>query len=204
MTVAGIFRVLDDPNRFFWIRAFESMPARKRALTAFYGGDLWKAHRETANSMLIENDNVLLLRPARPDSGFRLDTEKRTPIGARPDGSGLIVATIYSLGGADAERFDDLFEDSIRPAIERAGGRVAGVFVTDGGENDFPQLPVREDANAYAWLTRFTDRSAYARYLSALASDPEWDNVRAELALRRIYLPPEVWQLEATPRSVLR
>src|ERR1700722_4864965 len=35
MTVIGQFRVLDNPNRFFWLRGFPSMEARGKALPAF-------------------------------------------------------------------------------------------------------------------------------------------------------------------------
>jgi hypothetical protein len=41
------------------------MPDRATALTAFYGGPAWKAHREAANATMIDSDNVLLLRPVR-------------------------------------------------------------------------------------------------------------------------------------------
>ena len=64
MRIVGQFRDLDDANRFTWIREFPHMAAREAALTAFYSGPVWRAHRETANPMLADNDNVLLLRPA--------------------------------------------------------------------------------------------------------------------------------------------
>ena len=45
MAVVGQFRDLDEPDRFTWIRGFASMPARARALAAFYGGPVWQARR---------------------------------------------------------------------------------------------------------------------------------------------------------------
>src|SRR5690242_5785819 len=70
MKVIGQFRDLDDPDRFVWLRGFPDMPARARALAAFYGGPVWKAHRNAANATMIDSDNVLLLRPVAPDAGF--------------------------------------------------------------------------------------------------------------------------------------
>src|SRR4029453_13062100 len=58
----GQFRDRTDPDRFTWIRAFPSMEARQKSLTAFYSGSTWLTHRGTANPMLFDNDNVLLLR----------------------------------------------------------------------------------------------------------------------------------------------
>src|SRR6267142_1534331 len=70
MRVIGQFRDLDNRNRFVWLRGFSDMSSRARALEDFYGGPVWKAHREAANATMVDSDNVLLLRPAHPISGF--------------------------------------------------------------------------------------------------------------------------------------
>src|SRR4051812_34279248 len=64
MGVVGQFRDLDDPNMYPWMRKFTDMEARRAALTAFYGGPVWKANRDAANATMLDSDNVLLLRPA--------------------------------------------------------------------------------------------------------------------------------------------
>src|SRR5882672_7456480 len=64
MKVIGQFRDLDDPNRFVWLRGFRGMPSRAQVLKDFYGGPVWKAHREAASATMIDSDNVLLLHPA--------------------------------------------------------------------------------------------------------------------------------------------
>ncbi|WP_370943120.1 NIPSNAP family protein [Amycolatopsis sp. cg5] len=63
----GRFRDLDDPDRFVWVRGFESMEARKAALEAFYYGPVWKKHGPAANATMLDSDNVLLLRPLGAD-----------------------------------------------------------------------------------------------------------------------------------------
>jgi hypothetical protein len=70
MKVIGQFRDLDNPNRFVWLRGFRDMPSRAQSLKDFYGGPVWKAHREAANATMIDSDNVLLLHPATPTSAF--------------------------------------------------------------------------------------------------------------------------------------
>src|SRR6266576_5385396 len=67
--VIGQFRDVDDPDRFVWLRGFRDMASRAKALQDFYGGPVWKAHREAANATMVDSDNVLLLRPALPTSG---------------------------------------------------------------------------------------------------------------------------------------
>ena len=79
--VIGQFRDLDRADRFVWLRGFRNMTSRAKALTDFYSGPVWKAHREAANATMIDSDNVLLLRPAVPTSGFSLENMKRSPMG---------------------------------------------------------------------------------------------------------------------------
>src|SRR5437764_7431453 len=77
MKIIGQFRDVDNPNRFVWLRGFRDMPSRAQALEDFYGGPVWKTHREAANATMIDSDNVLLLRPASPASGFSLENRER-------------------------------------------------------------------------------------------------------------------------------
>jgi NIPSNAP protein len=63
ITLLGSFRDLGDPDRFVWLRGFPDMAARAVALAAFYGGPVWRRHREAANATMIDSDDVLLLRP---------------------------------------------------------------------------------------------------------------------------------------------
>src|SRR5262245_52508787 len=87
--VIGQFRDLDNPNRFVWLRGFRDMPSRAEALKDFYGGPVWKAHREAANATMIDSDNVLLLRSATPTSGISFGNKERAATGANEAMSGL-------------------------------------------------------------------------------------------------------------------
>src|SRR5512147_1900401 len=93
--VIGQFRNLDDPDQFVWLRGFNDMSARAQSLAAFYGGPVWKAHRDAANATMIDSDNVLLLRLAHPRSGFSLTHEPHLPPGDTGTHAGLVTATIY-------------------------------------------------------------------------------------------------------------
>src|SRR5690348_6640492 len=84
MAIVGQFRDLDDPDRFVWIRGFASMPARAKALAAFYGGPVWKQHAAAANATMIDSDNVLLLRPATASAGFPACAAPRPPAAPLP------------------------------------------------------------------------------------------------------------------------
>ena len=110
MIVIGQFRDLNNPDRFVWLRGFNDMNTRAAQLHEFYGGPVWKAHRDEANATMIDSDNVLLLRPASSSSGFELGQAKRSPLGSTAERRALLAATIYHLGETRGADFVNLFK----------------------------------------------------------------------------------------------
>jgi quinol monooxygenase YgiN len=144
MDIIGTFRDLDDPNRFVWLRGFSDMEARAKSLAAFYGGPIWKAHRNAANDTMIDSDNVLLLKPAWNGSGFP-PGGTRAPVGATGSLEGMVIATICYFPVPIAEPALD--------AIRAASGKGDHAFVTETSANTFPALPVREGENVLVWIS---------------------------------------------------
>jgi hypothetical protein len=179
MRVLGQFRDLDDPDSFVWLRGFENMTARRDALAAFYGGPVWREHRDAANATMIDSDNVLLLQPAMSASGLELDPRRRPPPGTETAPAGVITATICSLRPAKAAAFPELFER------ELADADVIAAFRTEHSPNDFPALPVREGVETFVWLSRTGDVA------------------RLDMA-DHLAEPPEILRLTPTSRSLVR
>lgn len=203
MKVIGQFRDLDNPNRFVWLRGFRDMPSRAQALKDFYGGPVWKAHREVANTTMVDSNNVLLLHPATPTSGFSFGNWERPRMGSNEARSELIVATIYYLDGPVDAAFVQFFEKTVDPAVTGSGATVLAYFVTEHSENTFPALPVREGENVFVWFLRLNDAAAYERHFAALTQFPRWrDEISKELA-RRLKREPEILKLSPTTRSLL-
>ncbi|MFD8598318.1 NIPSNAP family protein [Kitasatospora sp. NPDC059646] len=127
ITLGGRFRDLDDPDRFVWLRAFPDMTHRRRALEAFYGGPVWRAHRDAANATMIDSDDVLLLRG---------------PCYTPPPGAPEVDVTICAPPSATA--FDAYAERhlSSRHVLHR----------TEHAANDFPRLPVRTGVDVRVWF----------------------------------------------------
>jgi len=203
MKIIGQFRDLDNPNRFVWLRGFRDMPSREQALKNFYGGPAWKAHREAANATMIDSNNVLLLHPATPTSGFSFGNRERLRMGSNEARSELIVATIYYLEAPEDATFVQFFEETVKPAVLGSGATVLAFLVTDHSENTFHALPVREGENVFVWFARFSDAAAYERHIAALTQSPPWrDEISKELA-RRLKREPEILKLSPTTRSLL-
>lgn len=203
MRIFGQFRDLDRPDRFVWFRGFRDMPARAEALQAFYFGPVWQAHRAAANATIDDSDNVLLLHPARPASGFtQLGT--RPPPGATEAARGLFVTTFYKLAPAAHGSFAGFFEDRVAPALVATGAVLVATFATEHSPNNFPRLPVREHDDVFVSVARFTSAAAHARHVAALAASPGWRDRVAPAIARQIVGAPEVLRLAPTPRSRLR
>ena len=203
ISVIGHFRDRDDPDRFVWFRGFPDMPARAEALQAFYGGPVWKAHRDEANASFIDTDNVLLLRPVSATSGFALAKLQRQPIGTRAPAKGIVVVMIYSFEAAVSDDFRQFFEREIKPELRKGGISVAAELETESSPNTFPRLPVREGENVFLWIATFATADDYAKSLARLELSRRWRETLAPELTRRLKSPPQVLRLTPAPRSLL-
>ena len=195
------FRDLDDPDRFVWIRGFPDMAARADALGAFYGGPVWKQHRDAANATMVDSDDVLLLRPLGCDQGLQAALQPRLPVGAtRPDG-GVFTITVCPLREPATDALVHAFDQCVHPWWVGVGGDLLACWATEPAANNFPRLPVREGEPVLAWLTRFDDEAAQLRHAALLRASGCLE--RAEW---RALLSGEATQLRLapTPRSALR
>jgi len=199
--ILGTFRDLDDPDRFVWLRGFANMDARPEALSAFYFGPIWQAHRDKANATMVDSDNVLLLRPLGCDQGLRAALQPRPVAGAPVRAGGVFTITVCPLRQPADDALVHAFDQHVHPWWVGVGGDLLACWVSETAANNFPRLPVREDEPVIAWLTRFDDEAAERRHAmllqaSGCLSRPEW----------RVHLSGEPTQLRLAPtdRSALR
>lgn len=185
--VLGHFRDLDATDRFVWLRGFRDMPARRRALEAFYDGEVWRRHREAANETMIDSDNVLLMRPARPGLGFQT-LRRRDPAGA--EHGSVVMATICSLDAAVPDHLVEFVDQQLGPKLAEAGASLLATLVTEPSENNYPRLPIREGENVLVWFARFPDRDACGSHLSRLGRWQAWDEIGLALHSQSLRLSP--------------
>jgi hypothetical protein len=92
----GQFFERHNQGSFTWFRAFPTMDDRVKANAEFYYGPLWKEHKTTLNNLMVDSDNVLLLRPLHPEKGVTV-LPAVDPV-AEPDGAqGVVVAQIFAI-----------------------------------------------------------------------------------------------------------
>jgi NIPSNAP len=205
IAVVGQFRDLDDPDRFVWIRGFDTMPSRARALASFYGGPVWKEHRDQANSTMIDSDNVLLLRPVTERSGFPAPAAPRPPVGHKAAvAPSCVLVTLYYRDRPFGQAFTDFFDRQARPVLSETGATPLACLRTEHAENTFPALPVRTGENVFAWLARFSSQDQLSDHLRQVADSAHWrDRVLPALSAM-ITGEPQRLRLAPTARSLLR
>jgi quinol monooxygenase YgiN len=203
MRIVGQFRDLDRPDRFVWIRGFSDMPARARALGAFYGGPVWKANSKAANATMVDATNVLLLRPARPAAALSLDSSRGHGPGSSGAPTSFVVATIYYLAAPANDGFLDFFGRDVTPLLTDAGADVLGEFVSEYAANTFPALPIREGEHVFVVFSSFRNVKAYERHQAALERSAAWKGRTAKALSGWLERPAEVLRLSPTSRSLL-
>jgi quinol monooxygenase YgiN len=197
--VYGLFRDLDDPDRFVWIRGFRDMASRQPTLTTFYEKDpAWQAHRTAANATMLDSDNVLMLRPAAPGAGLPVERSAAQPTAS------IIGATIYYLDRVDSAQFTRFFDDAILPQLTAAGVRPIARFVSEESPNNYPRLPIREHDRAFVWFARWPSVAAEEAFIAKFRALSGWRDSAPEAVLPALMRKPERLRLAPTVRSPLR
>ncbi|MFG3259360.1 NIPSNAP family protein [Streptomyces sp. NPDC048172] len=145
----GLFRDLDRPDKFVWLRGFPDMASRTESLAAFYERHpAWKRHGPAANATMVDSDDVLLLRPVTGD------LEGAPPAGEKDGVIGLTVRGFRDAGELSAQ---------VRAFTPRTGsqhGTPLATLRTEPAANSYPRLPVREREHVFVHLVRHADEAA--------------------------------------------
>lgn len=175
--VLGRFAITGEDDRFFWMRGFNDMLTRSKFLPSFYGGSpAWKSFGPGANEMMLEVDNVHLVRPLA-------ETRHSTFLAS----SNLVVIDYYTAHGHRLEDLISVFRSAYLPSLV-SQGLESSLWVSEMNTNDFPRLPVIQDPNLLIVITGYRDEAAYrhATKTDAVGNDlKELLSNRRTLVLRR-------------------
>jgi hypothetical protein len=192
MTIVGQFRDRRRSDRFVWIRGFSDMQSRHTALERFYGGPVWAEHKVTANSTMLDVDDVRLLKPAQSDSAFRLRVTHRPAVG-EDRAAAIVVVGIHRLRQAADATVVSGFEGRAIPLLRHEGVQVESFFVTESSPNTFTRLPVREGEQLLVWFGTLQRENLPATHLLQEISAAMGSPADA---------PLEILELDPTPRSL--
>src|SRR4030095_7622935 len=196
--VFGQFFERRNPVGFTWMRGFKNNDARAIINSNFYYGPLWREHSFTMNSLMVDSDNVLLLRPLPPARGVPVFPAV-DPIKEEKGAKGVVLAQIFAVKPNSVDAFAQKVEATFA-SYRAAGAREAGVLVTLDVPNNFPQLPVRTDGPYLVWLGIVKDKKTLEMQVASLAER----STQSLLATGLLRNAPELVILGPTHRSRLR
>jgi hypothetical protein len=171
----GIFTVRGEADRFFWMRGFGDMASRLSYLQSFYGGAVWKGYGREANSMIIDSDQVHLLRPW-PEG--RIDN-------VLGDGRyGLVVIDYYYAKAGQRDALLHMLTQAYEPKMKGQGMPVS-LWVTEMAVNEFPRLPVIQEKDLVVVISLFVNEEDYVRTVP-LAEVKEYSMKKETVVLNRV------------------
>ncbi|KAL0630448.1 hypothetical protein Q9L58_010704, partial [Maublancomyces gigas] len=144
-------------DHLIWFRGFESMKSRGQFLNDFYYGAVWKKNRTQANGLLVNNDNVHLLKPLL---GLEPGTNERIDRKWFADQKGITVIDYY-ISNQKRGNFIQLLRGGYLPAMRKAGIEKISFWISEDGENTFPRLPVFQDQNLTVSIAFYKNETEY-------------------------------------------
>jgi hypothetical protein len=195
---AGSFLERKNQDGFTWIRGFHTIDERATANAAFYAGAVWKEHRKTANNLIADSDNVMLLRPLTAERSIPILPDV-DPVTEANGALGVAVAQVFAVKTDSVEAFANQAETEFA-AYRGAGAREAGILVTLDVKNNYPQLPVRTDGPYLVWLGVLKDNHMLETEFTPVAER----SLQSFSATGLLRGTPEMIVMDPTPRSRLR
>lgn len=167
-SILGQYRVKAADDNFFWIRGFKDMPARNKFLNDFYFGDFWKAHKAVPNSLLLNNDNVYLLKPlnlkdnsTNPAPGFNSNWFGKD--------KGITVVDFFT-SNTKLDKLVDFVRKQYTAILATVGIDNTSFWVSETSKNEFTQLPVFQDKNLLVQITFYKNEFEYQSKIKLVES----------------------------------
>jgi hypothetical protein len=158
------------PDRFVWMRGFDSMDTRLKFLEDFYlNSPEWKTYGPGANDMMINSDNVYLLRPLNYDKSN--DEKIRSLNSSLLKLKKEVVVIDFYICNSTLHKVIDLFKNSYLPFLQSRGIHDITSWVSEMEENKFPKLPVFQDKNLLLTISHYKDINEYYAQLQSLTPE---------------------------------
>ncbi|MFN8374436.1 MAG: hypothetical protein U0694_16360 [Anaerolineae bacterium] len=163
---------MGEPDHYVWLRGYSDMQARLQALEAFYNSDYWFKRRALTNSMLIDSDNVHLLRLVSGDLTRGLNTQTvamEFAAGTVSPETGIVAIDLYVAQAGKRDALLEALKTQVTPAYEHEGIDVRALCVTEMSENTFPRHPVIQIADLVVLFTVYASDKACEEQRSRVA-----------------------------------
>lgn len=155
----GEFKVEGSNDRFVWFRSFKNMATRVKFLNDFYiESNTWKENGTAANEMMINSDNVYLLKPLYKSVFLKMNKN-------------FTVVDFY-ICNSTIEKVIELFNTQYISFLKTINVTDISFWVSEMKENDFPKLPVFQDKNLLVTITNYENKTDYEAKQKAIDTMP--------------------------------
>ncbi len=176
----GQYRIKGADDHFFWIRGFKDMSIRNKFLNDFYrGSPAWKQNKALANSMLVNNDNVYLLKPLhlKNSAGDAEDSFNSSWFGQE---KGIAVVDFYT-SNTKLEKLIEFVRTKYVSLLSAAKIEATSFWTSEMTPNEFTALPVFQDKNLLVQITFYKNESDYQGKMKEVDSKMD-DELKSEMA----------------------
>jgi hypothetical protein len=178
--ILGQYRIKGAVDNFFWIRGFKDMSARYKFLNDFYFGSLiWKQHKSEANSMLLNNDNVYLLKPLNLKDSSN-DAESSFNTNWFGQEKGVAVVDFYT-SNTKREKLIEFVRKKYSAILNASKIENASFWTSETNPNEFTGLPVFQDKNLLVQITFYKNEFEYQTKMKDTDSKMN-DELKSEMA----------------------
>ena len=156
----GEFKISDVNDRFVWLRGFTNMKTRLKFLNDFYiNSTPWKEHGKGANEMMINSDNVYLLKPLHKNAFLKTDK--------------VFTVINFYICNSTLDKVINLFDAEYIPFLKTINVEDISLWVSEMTENDFQRLPVFQDKNLLVTISNYQDKNEYEAKQKAIDNMPD-------------------------------
>jgi hypothetical protein len=154
--ILGQYRIKNADDNFFWIRGFHDMPSRNKFLNDFYYSSFWIERRNIPNSMLLNNDNVYLLKP------LNIIHSSDTSINSNWFGidKGIAVVDFYA-SNTKLDKFIEFVQKKYSIVLKKTGIQNTSFWTSELSPNEFTVLPVFQNKDLMVQITFYKNELEY-------------------------------------------
>ena len=167
----GQFTLRGVADRFVWMRGYHDVPSRVNFLNDFYvKSEVWRTNRTAANALIVNSDNVYLLRPFNPEEDLGKPAQGIS--GTELDfGTGVVVVDLF-VCNACRDQAVTLLRKEYLPFLGTIGVRQVTLWISEMTENEFPRLPAFQNKDLLVTITKFDTKTEYETAAHRLENMP--------------------------------
>ena len=193
--VLGQYTVKDAPDNFVWVRGFDDMKSRLKALQGFYASKYWQQHVSIPRKYVLNYMNVYLLKPLHI-SQEKIDSTSTFNADWFGKQKGVAIVDFY-IANQRRKELLDFVRNTYDSVLSVSGVKDVSYWISEMAPNDYP-LPAFQDKNLLVTITFFKNETEYVAAQKRIESNMTQEQ---KFAMKAIVTTKSTWELYPTKKS---